>query len=203
MTVIGITGPIGAGKSTVRDHLARRGAEVVDADRLAHRFLEPGETVFRQIVDSFGSGILDSRGRIDRQALGRIVFDRRENLDQLNALIHPPLLAAIRERIQDFRKRASGGTLAIDAALLFQWGLEKDCDLVLWVDAPEEVRRKRTVASGRMNEAEFNRRDGLQKPLFDRVIEPRRMVKLVNIDSEKKLEKTLEEILKEVVNHER
>lgn len=203
MTVVGVTGPIGSGKSTVREHLARRGAEVLDADRLAHRFLEPEEDSYRRIVEVFGSEVLDGAGRIDRKALGRKVFDNRENLNRLNAIVHPPLLRAIRERIREFRGRRPEGLLAIDAALLFQWGLEKDCDWVLWVDAPVEVRRERTLASGRMDEAEFDRRDRLQQSLFDRLLEDRRIVKLVNIDSEFRLRKTVEEILKEVVNHER
>lgn len=203
MTVIGVTGPIGSGKSTVRDHLARMGAEVLDADRLAHRFLEPQEASHRRIIEAFGPDVLNGAGRIDRKALGRKVFDNRENLNRLNAIVHPLLLAAIRERIREFRAREPEGLLAIDAALLFQWGLEKDCDWVLWVDAPVEIRRERTVAAGRMDEAEFDRRDRLQKFLFDRPVEDRRIVKLVNIDSEFRLRKTVEEILKEVVNHER
>ncbi len=203
MTVIGVTGPIGSGKSTVREHLARMGAEVLDADRLAHRFLEPEEASYRRIVEAFGPDVLDGAGRINRKALGRKVFDNQEDLDRLNAIVHPPLLAAIRERIRDFQDREPEGLLAIDAALLFQWELEKDCDWVLWVDAPVEIRRERTVAAGRMDGAEFDRRDGLQQSLFDRVVEDRRVVKLVNIDSEFRLKKTVEEILKEVVNYER
>ncbi len=203
MTVIGVTGPIGSGKSTVRDHLARMGAEVLDADRLAHRFLEPQEASHRRIIEAFGPDVLNGAGRIDRKALGRKVFDNRENLNRLNAIVHPLLLAAIRERIREFRAREPEGLLAIDAALLFQWGLEKDCDWVLWVDAPVEIRRERTVAAGRMDEAEFDRRDRLQKFLFDRPVEDRRIVKLVNIDSEFRLRKTVEGILKEVVNYER
>jgi dephospho-CoA kinase len=179
------------------------GAEVLDADRLAHRFLEPQEASHRRIIEAFGPDVLNGAGRIDRKALGRKVFDNRENLNRLNAIVHPLLLAAIRERIREFRAREPEGLLAIDAALLFQWGLEKDCDWVLWVDAPVEIRRERTVAAGRMDEAEFDRRDRLQKFLFDRPVEDRRIVKLVNIDSEFRLRKTVEGILKEVVNYER
>ena len=90
MKVLGITGGVGAGKSTILDYLNRRyHARIIEADKVGHFLMEPGQKVYYRIVETFGSGILKGDQTIDRQKLGRLVFEDQEKLMKLNSLVHP------------------------------------------------------------------------------------------------------------------
>ena len=121
MKVIGITGGVGAGKSTVLAYLqALPGVRVVQADEVGHLVMEPGTDAFRKIREHFGTGILTGDGKIDRAALARIVFSDSRELDWLNSVIHPAVKQWIRGEI---RKAESGGDcrlFVIEAALLLE-----------------------------------------------------------------------------------
>ena len=202
MAVIGITGPIGAGKSLAAEQLRALGADVLDVDRLAHEFLEPDRPTFRRLVEAFGPEILDESGRIDRGRLGALVFKDRGQLERLNRLIHPLLLQSLRERMDRFRSQRPGEVLGLDAALLFQWGLERECDVVLWIDAPVEIRRRRFVGTGRLNAEEFERRDALQQKYFDGVSPGRNVVRIVNGGTQSELAEQINRFWKKVKDHE-
>ena len=200
--VVGITGPIGAGKTRVAEELRARGAEILDVDRLAHGFLEPEQPAYQQLVEVFGPEILDASGRIDRRRLGALAFESRERLERLNRVIHPVLVAALQERIRRFRSRGAGAVLGIDAALLFQWRLERECDFVLWIDAPVEVRRCRLVGAGYLDAEEFDRRDALQREQFDSAPQSESFIRIDNGGTQSQLAEQINRFWKKVKDHE-
>ena len=142
--ILGITGGVGCGKSTVLDMLEKEyGAYVIQADIVAHELMQPGQTSYKAIVEHFGQEILDSDGRIDRKALGAIVFADAEKLTLLNSLTHPAVKEEIRRRIITSQNRF----LVIEAALLLEDHYDEICDEIWYVYADKEVRFERLSAS--------------------------------------------------------
>ncbi len=146
MLLVGLTGGIGSGKSTVSAMLAERGAEVVDADQIAREVVLPGQPAWHKIRDHFGAGLLRLDGSIDRKALAEIVFDDPAKLGLLNEITHPPMFERIADRLEGARDRDV--IVVLDAALLIETGLAQRVDVLLVVDLPEEVQVRRLEAKG-------------------------------------------------------
>lgn len=150
--VIGLTGGIGGGKSAVAALLADRGAAVIDADAAGHEALErPG--VREKLVERFGSGILNANAenndpRIDRRALGRIVFSDPSALRDLEAIVHPVMVQRFEREIEAAQARRDVSMVVIDAAILLEAGWNALCDLVVFVDAPRSARLERVGRRG-------------------------------------------------------
>ena len=149
--VVALTGPTGAGKSTVAGWLAGRGAAVIDADRVGHEVLRAPE-VRAEVVERFGSGILDQDGEIDRKALGRLVFPDAVALADLESISHPRLLAELAGRIETLQRGRVATLIVVDAALWFQWPERPHADLVLGVKAPLVLRVERIRERDGLNE---------------------------------------------------
>jgi dephospho-CoA kinase len=145
--VIGLTGGAGSGKSRVAAMLRRRGARVVDADRLGHRLLRRTSPCYNKIVKNFGRGILGKGGAIDRGRLGELVFSVPGKRRTLNCIVHPALVRTVRQRISKLSK-AGAKPIVLDAALLADWGLHREMDRVVMVDAPVRLRLRRLEAKG-------------------------------------------------------
>ena len=146
MKIIGITGGIGSGKSTVAAWLSQRGYPVVDADQVARDLTVPGSPVLRELAGAFGEDILDENGLLERKALARRVFADPEQKKTLDRITHGPILREIRRRLEEFSKQ--GHQLAfVDAALLIETGLSKDVDEI-WLLVADAERRAAWV-SGR------------------------------------------------------
>lgn len=128
MTVIGITGNIACGKSTVSRLLEELGAFVIDADLVAHQVMVPGTPVWQQVVDAFGKGVLCADGHIDRAKLGRVVFADAEALAWLERIVHP----AVTERLETMIREATAPVVVIEAIKLIESGFHQRCD-ELWV----------------------------------------------------------------------
>ncbi len=155
MLKVGLTGGIGAGKSAVARLLAAKGAVVVDADQLAREVLEPGEAGFDEVVAEFGPAVLTPDGRLDRSALGRVVFDDPQRLAALNAIVHPK----VADRSAGIAKAVPPGSVVVfDIPLLVENRLEAGYDVVVVVDAPEDVRLARLSRDRGMAEAEARSR---------------------------------------------
>jgi dephospho-CoA kinase len=173
---IGLTGGIGSGKSEAARVLADLGAVVVTADELARRLVEPGSAVLDKIVDAFGREVLRNDGTLDRRRLAALAFGDPARLAVLNEITHPPLVAAIIERLEELDRVSREGVAVVDAALLTEWDITDLFDLVLLVAAPTEVRVARLVKAG-LNEADARARIRAQLPeerlrdAADRVIE--------------------------------
>ncbi len=148
MLRVGLTGGIGAGKSTVAARLSELGATVLDADQLARRVLEPGSAGLAEVVAAFGTGVLQPDRRLDRSALATAVFGDRQALARLNAIVHPRVARMTEELAAAADPRA---ILVHDVPLLVENGLAAGYHLVVVVGAPEHERVRRLVATRGMS----------------------------------------------------
>lgn len=144
--VIGLTGQIGAGKSTATEELARLGVVVVDADRIGRDVVEESPALLTQLARAFGPEILDRQGRLRRARLAALAFRDTESRDRLNRLVHPHLLRELRRQVKAAIKQ--GRDVAIDAALLLHWDLDDEVDAVLVIHAGRTLRLRRLEARG-------------------------------------------------------
>ena len=137
---IGLTGGIGSGKSTAARRFAELGALVVDSDRIAREVVEPGTPGLFAVVEAFGPRVLGPDGRLDRPALGKLVFADEAARTRLNGILHP----LIRARVVEIVAAAPAGTVVVqDVPLLVETGQAGSFDLVVVVEAPQEVRIER------------------------------------------------------------
>jgi dephospho-CoA kinase len=166
--VIGLTGGIASGKSSVARVLRELGARVVDADLLARQVVEPGQPAYDDIVRSFGRDVLAPDGEIDRKKLGAIVFADAEQRRRLNAITHPRIAAAGQAEIA--RHASAGATVVFyEAALLVEAGLHRALAGLVVVSAPPEVQLARLVARDGLSESEARARLAAQLPLADKL----------------------------------
>jgi len=148
---VGLTGGIGAGKSTVAARLAELGAVIIDADRVAREVVEPGTPGLASVVEAFGTGVLLPDGSLDRPGLGRIVFGEDERRRTLNGILHPLIAARTGELMAAVPPDA---VVVHDVPLLVEAGLETAYHLVVVVYAPERMRVARIVADRGLTEEE-------------------------------------------------
>ena len=147
MLLVGLTGGIGAGKSTVAELLAQRGAVIVDADEVARSVVEPGQPALDQLVERFGPGILDGDGRLDRQALARVAFADDDSRRDLEAITHPAISAEFLRRMGE---APADSVVVCDVPLLVEsaQAAGRGYEAVLVVEAPKELRLRRLEARG-------------------------------------------------------
>jgi dephospho-CoA kinase len=159
--VVGLTGNIATGKSLVGRMLAERGAEHIDADRLAHQVMAHGTDAWEQIVRAFGPAILRPDGEIDRARLGAIVFSDADALARLERIVHPPVIARTKERI----RRSTAPVLVIEAIKLIESGIVAQlCDALWVVVAPRAVQVERLMAHRGLSYEEALARVDAQPP---------------------------------------
>ena len=143
MLLVGLTGGIGAGKSTVAALLSERGATVIDADLIVRDLYQPGTDVYRMVVERFGRGIVRPNRQIDRPRLAEIVFADEEARAALNAIVHPEVMQIIAERIDALKD--SDTVAVLDVPLLVEVGGGEGLDLIVVVEAAEHTRVSRLV----------------------------------------------------------
>lgn len=143
MLLVGLTGGLGAGKSTVARMLADRGAVLVDADVLARRALEPGTPAYQQVCDLFGDEVVTSSGRLDRAAIAATVFSDPERRRALESIVHPEVFRMLAEIVE--ARRDTDDVIVFDAPLIVETGFHDACDVVVVVTAPEDERVARAV----------------------------------------------------------
>jgi dephospho-CoA kinase len=153
---VGLTGGIGAGKSTVARLFSRYGAVVVDADALAREVVAPGTPGLAEIVEAFGAGVLNPDGTLDRPGLGRIVFADQASLRRLEAITHPRI-SAESARLVALAEEAGAPVLIHDIPLLVENGLPETFDDVVVVEAPDDVRLARLEGRGLPREQALER----------------------------------------------
>ena len=146
MKVIGLTGGTGSGKSVVSKSLAAAGAVIVDADKIAHEIILKGEPAYQEIIEYYGTGILDEEGNIIRKKLGEIVFNDKEKLAFLNQCTHKYITAEVKRQIAEAKEEGTATAIIVDAPLLLEAKLETVCDVVWVVYADPEVRAQRVMA---------------------------------------------------------
>jgi dephospho-CoA kinase len=157
MVTIGLTGNVGAGKSTVAGFWKNeRGAVVIDADHLGREAVKPGNKTMALLVDRFGKEILLPDESLDRSLMGQIAFSSRENLIALNEIVHPEIVRLIKEELKEAEKKHTRAVV-VDAALIIEFGFEGYLDYLVVVDAPQNVRIERMLALKKMEKSTLER----------------------------------------------
>ncbi len=143
MKVIGLTGGIASGKSTVSKALADLGATVIDGDETAHRLMEPHQPIWEDIVNKFGREILNPDLAIDRAKLGKIVFDDPEQMAELNRISRPRIIESIKNELGSIKETRPDTVIVLDVPLLFEARLDKLSDevWVVWIDRETQIKR--------------------------------------------------------------
>ena len=165
MLLVGLTGGIGSGKSTVARMLRDRGAAVLDADVFARDAVRAGSDAFRAVVRRFGDDIVASDGELDRAKLAGIVFADRAALDDLEAIVHPEVRRMLADAIQ--AELDTDHVVVLVNPLLIEMGTHRDCDVVVVVSAAPQTQVARAVARG-MSEEDVRARIAAQLPLDER-----------------------------------
>lgn len=159
--ILGVTGNIATGKSTVVKMLVRRGAHHIDADEVYHQLIVPGGPLLCDLVRHFGEQILAENGSLNRAALGTIVFSDPEKLAELDAITHPAVISESDRRAMAIPE----GVVILDAVKLIESGHADVCDVVWLVTAPESMQIQRLMARNAIDEHEARRRIAAQPPL--------------------------------------
>jgi dephospho-CoA kinase len=145
MIVIGLTGGIASGKSTISAALAARGATIVDADKVGHEAYTPGSEGWQAVVDAFGKQIVAENGEIDRKALGAIVFGDPAQRERLQAIIWPVMKRMMARMLDEFRAEGRK-VVVVEAAVLLEAGWQDLVDQIWVVTVPVEVAEQRLIA---------------------------------------------------------
>jgi dephospho-CoA kinase len=168
MRVIGLTGGIASGKSTVSRMFADLGAKVVDADKIAREVVEPGKPALADIVKTFGADMLLPSGDLDRKKLGAVVFNDPQKRAQLNAITHPRIAATVQERLDELRKQ--GAEVAIyEAALIVENKIHLGMEGLIVVAIDEETQIDRMARRDELTREEAQKRIHAQAPLSDKI----------------------------------
>lgn len=196
----GLTGGIASGKSTVAGMLREEGFPVIEADRIAHQVMEPGQPGYKEVVATFGETILDSNGgndagagfnagaSINRKRLGAIVFNDREKLSKLNVIIHPRVEEEMAREFAELEKSGKYATAFLEAALVFEAGLHKKLDGVVVTWCLPEQQLARLIERG-LSADEARKRVALQMPAAEKLA-----LATVKIDCSDSVEKSRREV---------
>lgn len=165
MILVGLTGGLATGKSTVASMFQACGAVVIDADELARKVVQPGRPAWRDIVRRFGKSILNSDGTINRQRLGQTVFHDKTKLRQLERIIHPRVARAQARLTKQAAQRDPGAVVVYDVPLLFEAGIDTRVDTIIVVSADQKTQLARLKKRNGLTGAEALRRIRSQMPL--------------------------------------
>lgn len=155
---VGVTGAIGAGKSTVCRMLGRAGRTVISADEIARTILETDARVLAEVREEFGDGVFTTDGLPHRPSLARLVFSDPERLARLNAILHPRVFRELERRLAGLPPAAHIPYVAIEAALVYETGMEKKLDYVVVVQASEATRLARVTARDNVRDTDVRKR---------------------------------------------
>jgi len=167
--ILGLTGGIAAGKSTVAAIFAELGATVVSADQLSREAVAPGTPTLQSLVAAFGTTILDATGQLAREHLGEIVFADPQARERLNTIVHPAIAALAENRLQALR-RQQVPLVVYEAPLLFEAGAEGRVDRILAVIASPQLQQQRLCARDRLDPAAARVRIAAQWPQAEKVV---------------------------------
>lgn len=164
MRVIGLTGNIACGKSTVSDMLKELGAYIIDADIVAREVVEQGKPAWAMIKEEFGEEYIGEDGELNRKKLGQLVFGDPKALDQLNKIIHPIIVQTIEEELHKLCVEGTHEAVVIDAALLIETGCHRLVDQIWLVTLPYEIQLMRLIRRDGLTEKEARQRIESQMP---------------------------------------
>ncbi|MCG7335485.1 dephospho-CoA kinase [Sporosarcina sp. ACRSM] len=165
--IIGLTGSIASGKSTVSTMLKRKGFPIVDADEIARQVVEPGSPVLTEISQAFGQEVLQADGSLNREKLGELIFNDKEKRLQLNGIIHPAIRKEMLRQKEEWL--ASGAkTVIMDIPLLFESKLQSLVDKIIVVSVTPEIQKERLIARNVLSEEEADARIQSQMPVKEK-----------------------------------
>ncbi len=187
MKLIGITGGIATGKSTVAKLIRNNGYPVIDADLIGHKVLEK-RNIKRRVIKEFGD-VLNSNGEIDRKKLGALVFENHKNISILNGILHPEMVKMILEKSEELGR--SNEEVFVEAAVLFEMKLDRYTDFVIITDCPDEIKIERLMKRDHLSFEESKKRVALQ-------LSREEFLKRADwvIDTSKNIKYTLEQVFK-------
>ena len=166
--VIGLTGGIASGKSTISNIFKEVGWPVIDADQTARQVVMPGSLGLAQIVSRFGSQVLQPDGTLDRAALGSMVFDDPQNLSDLDQIEHPLIMAAIDKQLAGFKKQGLP-VVVLDVPLLFETGMDQECDLTVLAVVDRKTQLERLMKRDHCSKAAALKRINAQMALDEKM----------------------------------
>ncbi|MBS1270882.1 MAG: Dephospho-CoA kinase [Candidatus Marinimicrobia bacterium] len=169
MLVVGVTGGIGSGKSTVSEMFAEKGAYIFDADTVAKEMIDTNEELQQELIDEFMDDIIDENSNIVKSKLARIGFSNQANQEMLNAIIHPYVFQANDAQVEAARERGDTDLYILDAPLLFESGLDLHTDYTVLVYTRMKLRLERAKKRGNLSHDEITRRMDLQMPEEEKV----------------------------------
>jgi len=182
MTVIGLTGKAAAGKNAVADAFAKQGVDIIDVDQLGHPVLEQSQAV---LIKTFGAEIVQG-GKVDRKALGTLVFSDPQKLKALEAITHPAMVRECKRLIEE-KEREGSSAVMINAALLFRMNLYLLCDHVVFVEAPLFIRFLRSRRRENTTVKKFLARERAQQDIRPDIFPPSLPVHVLRNGSDKAL----------------
>ncbi|NIM02792.1 dephospho-CoA kinase [bacterium] len=175
MLIVGLTGGISSGKSTVLKIFKKFGCKTVDADGIAHQLTAPGTKVLQEITKKFGPEILNKKGRLNRKRLAEAIFRDKRKRKSLNTIMHPKIIAEMKRKIGEFKKLTKGfglgatarkrSILLVDIPLLFEAKLEYLVDKIILVYVPQEIQIKRLQRDDNLTRKQARARINAQIPL--------------------------------------
>lgn len=168
MIIIGVTGNIGSGKSTVCQILAQLGATIIDADKLAHETYKPHSKTWQELITAFGKNIVKANQEIDRQKLGQMVFSDPDALAKLNQIVHPGVYHLAQERIETYRCQKLKAII-VEATLLLEAGWTDLVDKVWLIIAPQDVAIQRLIHHKGIPETQILNRLKSQMPTQEKM----------------------------------
>jgi dephospho-CoA kinase len=201
MLNVGLTGGIATGKSTVVRMLVKRGARVIDHDGLVHTLQEPGQSVWKRIIETFGRDILDADERIDRKKLGALVFDNEERRKVLEGIVHPAVLEEAQRRRDEIAHEDRQAIVLSDIPLLLEVGMQDLFDLILLVYSPPEVQILRVMKRNSLSREEALSRLKSQMPIGEKLNFADLVIR--NDGTMRDLEKRVDEVWLELLARER
>ena len=165
--IIGLTGGIASGKSTIASFFKDEGIPVIETDQIAKTILQPGSDAFNEVVKHFGEEILLSEGIINRKALGERIFKDDHERDILNQIVHPEV-RIITQSKADVLKKEGHAIIVIDVPLLFEAGFDQDVDQTLVVSVPKDIQIERLMARDGIEKAYALKKINAQMPLKEK-----------------------------------
>lgn len=169
LIVAGLTGNIASGKSTVAAFLRRSGALIIDADQIAHDVVAPGQPALEEIRRHFGDDMLTPEGSLNREKLGRMVFEDPDARRRLEAIVHPRVSAEIDRQMVRIAENHPDAVVIMDIPLLFETGRTEGLTDIIVVDTPEPIQLQRLIQRNGLSPAEAKARMASQMPLKEKV----------------------------------
>jgi dephospho-CoA kinase len=169
MLIVGLTGGVASGKSTVSRILREEGAYLIDADQIARELVQPHTPTWRTLIDTFGEEILEKDGSIHRKKLAALVFSHPEKREHLNQLLHPRIKEETERRVKEIGQRDPEAIVVIDAALLVETGAYREMDWLIVVFSTEARQIERLEKRNGMRPEEARRIISAQMPLEEKL----------------------------------